>query len=184
MIQVQEKMNNISIQYYKTSLGELILGSFQGQLCLCDWRYRAARKAVDERIRKGLGSQYVHEGSEITGMAKTQLDEYLDGRRTIFEIPLKMVGTPFQQKVWNELLTIPYGHSETYENLSKKLKNVNAIRAVAAANGANAISIFIPCHRIIGKNGALVGYAGGLAVKRKLLKLEHIIESSEQLLLF
>ncbi|KAB2868464.1 MAG: methylated-DNA--[protein]-cysteine S-methyltransferase, partial [Bacteroidales bacterium] len=101
-----------------------------------------------------------------------------------FELPLLLIGTPFQKSIWNELLKIPYGKTETYMGLSQKLNNTKAIRAVAAANGANAISIIVPCHRIIGSNGELVGYAGGVDVKQKLLRLENSDNYAEQLKLF
>jgi len=104
--------------------------------------------------------------------------------RKEFDIPIHMVGTSFQQKVWNELLKIPYGKKDTYLGLSQNINNTKAIRAVAAANGANAISIIIPCHRIVGSDGKLVGYAGGLSVKKKLLLLENNGQSQEQLQLF
>jgi len=86
-----------------------------------------------------------------------------------------MVGSPFQKSVWEELLKIPYGSTETYLGISNKLNNPKAIRAVASANGANAISVIVPCHRIIGSDGNLVGYAGGIDVKSKLLTLEGAI---------
>ena len=95
-----------------------------------------------------------------------------------------MVGSPFQQEVWNELLKIPFGETESYLGLSKRLNNEKAIRAVAGANGANAISIIIPCHRIIGEKGDLTGYAGGIETKKKLLQLENVNLFPDQLKLF
>jgi len=90
----------------------------------------------------------------------------------VFDIPLRLAGSEFQQKVWQALLQIPFGKTATYLGLSNKLQNPKAIRAVAAANGANAISIMVPCHRIIGSSGELIGYAGGLKAKQQLLELE------------
>ncbi|MBN1252396.1 MAG: methylated-DNA--[protein]-cysteine S-methyltransferase [Bacteroidales bacterium] len=177
-------MNKISIQYFKTDFGEFILGSYKNELCLCDWRYRKMREVIDKRIKNGLKSEYYEEKTEITNLAKNQITEYINGKREIFDIPLKMTGTDFQISVWNELIKIPYGKTESYLGLSKKLNNEKAIRAVASANGANAISIFIPCHRIIGRNGELVGYAGGLNTKKKLLQLENKEQNAEQLKLF
>jgi len=101
-----------------------------------------------------------------------QLKEYFAGTRKEFNIPLDIEGTDFQQKVWNELQKIPYGKTISYKSLSEKLGDVKAIRAVGKANGQNPIPIIIPCHRVIGANGTLVGYAGGLAIKEKLLHLE------------
>jgi methylated-DNA-[protein]-cysteine S-methyltransferase len=108
----------------------------------------------------------------VIEQAKIELAEYFDGERAEFSIPLLLVGSDFQKKVWNELTEIPFGKTATYLDLSKKLGNAKAIRAVASANGANALSILIPCHRIIGSDVSLVGYAGGLPTKRKLLVLE------------
>jgi methylated-DNA-[protein]-cysteine S-methyltransferase len=101
------------------------------------------------------------------------MDEYFLGERKAFDIPLLMVGTEFQHSVWQGLIQIPYGTTASYLELSRNIGNEKAVRAVATANGANAISILIPCHRIIGSNGDLVGYAGGLATKKKLLELEN-----------
>lgn len=171
--------NEIIIHYYTSSFGELILGTFNDQLCICDWRYRKMRKAIDSRIKKQLQAKYVEGKSKIIEKTISQLEEYTIGNRTTFDLELLLVGTPFQKSVWNELLTIPYGKTANYLSLSQKLNNPKAIRAVASANGANAISIIIPCHRIIGKNGDLVGYAGGLPAKRKLLELENPIRKSQ-----
>ena len=167
-------MNKISIQYLKSPYGELILGSYDGQLCLADWRYRKMRSANDVRIKKGLEADFQEEESEVIELAISQFMEYFSGKRKIFEIPLLLIGTKFQKSVWEELQKIPFGKTESYLGLSKQLGNELAIRAVASANGANTIAIIVPCHRIIGSNGELVGYAGGLAAKKKLLQLEGI----------
>lgn len=165
-------MLSINIQYFPTSFGELILGSFNDELCLCDWRYRRMRNAVDARIQRGLDSGYVEGGSPVIETTKAQLNEYFAGTRTEFDVPLRFIGTDFQRRVWEALLAIPYGRTRTYASLTGKVAEPQAIRAVASANGANAISIIVPCHRIIGSSGELVGYAGGLLAKRKLLELE------------
>lgn len=166
-------MNPIAIQYYDTPYGMLVLGSFEEKLCLCDWRYRTLRNAIDSRLAKGLQAQYVEQPSDVIGRAIEQLEEYFSGKRKTFEIPLLFVGTEFQKSVWEALLQIPYGQTDTYLGLSRRLGNTLAIRAVAAANGANAISIIVPCHRIIGSKGELIGYAGGLPAKQQLLRLEN-----------
>lgn len=173
----------ITISYFKAPVGELILGSLGNQLCLCDWRYRKMRDSVDKRIKKGLNKEFNIGLSEVIENAKLQLNEYFSDKRTEFDIPLLLVGTDFQQSVWRELQTIPFGKTNSYLELSQKMENEKAIRAVATANGANAISILIPCHRIIGKDGSLVGYAGGLEAKKKLLELEGAI-SNIQIKLF
>lgn len=167
----------IQIQYYQSPCGELILGSYKGKLCLCDWQNEERRRLIDERIQKGLQAQYIEKESETIANAITQLDEYFNHKRKTFDIPLLFIGTDFQKSVWNELLNIPYGTTVSYAGLSERLGNPKAIRAVAAANGANAISIIVPCHRVIGSNQKLTGYAGGLPAKKLLLELESPMQS-------
>lgn len=104
--------------------------------------------------------------------ASIQLFEYLDGRRREFDLPLEAHGTDFQMKVWKALQEIPYGETRTYKDIAIRVGNEKACRAVGLANNRNPISILIPCHRVIGSNGKLVGYGGGLDIKEKLLNLE------------
>ena len=165
-------MNHIQIQYYKSPVGEILLGSYDGKLCIADWKYRRMRTIIDKRIQKGLKAEYVEESSEVIEETINQMKAYFLGERKDFDIPLLMVGTDFQRSVWDGLMQIPYGTTASYLELAKNIGNEKAVRAVASANGANSISIMIPCHRIIGSNGDLVGYAGGLPVKKKLLELE------------
>lgn len=101
-----------------------------------------------------------------------QLNEYFSGQRQVFDLPLNFEGTEFQQKVWQALLTIPFGETRSYKQIAEQLGNVKAVRAVGAANGKNPISIIAPCHRVVGTSGKLVGFAGGLENKEILLKLE------------
>jgi methylated-DNA-[protein]-cysteine S-methyltransferase len=101
-----------------------------------------------------------------------QLAEYFAGRRTAFDLKLDFAGTAFQKKVWGALLTIPFGETRTYAQIARQIRHPKAVRAVGAANGRNPISIVTPCHRVIGSSGALTGFAGGLAVKAQLLRLE------------
>ena len=110
----------------------------------------------------------------------TQLDEYFAGKRTVFDLQLNPQGTTFQQSVWDELLNIPFGSTRTYLEQTKQLGDVKAIRAVASANGKNPIWIVIPCHRVIGSDGSLTGYAGG--VWRKKWLLEHESGTKQQTL--
>ncbi|MBW2004638.1 MAG: methylated-DNA--[protein]-cysteine S-methyltransferase [Deltaproteobacteria bacterium] len=124
------------------------------------------------RIKNGLKAEFVEQDDEILEKTRKQLDEYLNGDRKKFDIPLLMVGTDFLKSVWNALMKVPYGATSTYLQLAKDINNEKAVRAVASANGANSIALIIPCHRIIGSDGELVGYGGGLPVKKRLLKLE------------
>lgn len=136
---------------------------------------------------KGIKRIFLNPARELTELSTTtklrsddpylfgifnQLKEYFAGTRKEFDVPLDIEGTDFQKKVWNELQNISYGKTISYKTLSEKLGDVKAIRAVGKANGQNPIAILIPCHRVIGVNGSLVGYAGGLALKEKLLHLE------------
>lgn len=111
-------------------------------------------------------------GGAVLDQAQQQLEEYFRGERTEFELPLEPEGTEFQKQVWVQLQRIPYGETISYGELARRLGNPNASRAVGAANGRNPISIVIPCHRVIGSNGALTGFGGGLRVKEQLLDLE------------
>lgn len=108
--------------------------------------------------------------------AAKQLNQYLEGKRTLFDLPLAPQGTEFQIKVWNALKEIPWGETRSYKEIAKVIGNEKASRAIGMANNKNPIPIFIPCHRVIGANGKLVGYAGGIEIKEKLLKLEKSCE--------
>ena len=162
----------IYIQYYKTKIGELILGSFNNKICLLDFRYRRMRSTVDNRLKKELNAEYLEQDNSILKETRKQIDEYLIGERVEFEIPILMVGSDFQKQVWNALINVKYGEIASYLDLAKSIGNEKAVRAVASANGANSIGLIIPCHRIIGSNGELVGYGGGLPIKKRLLNLE------------
>ena len=149
---MEDKTNIIQIQRYHSPCGDLMLGSVEDKLCLCDWAAESHRDIVDRRLRKLLKAGYEESTSDVIQEA--------------------IVGTEFQKSVWRKLLEIPYGSTVSYGELAGQLNVPKAVRAVAAANGANAISIFAPCHRVIGSNQALVGYAGGLSAKKRLLDLE------------
>jgi methylated-DNA-[protein]-cysteine S-methyltransferase len=179
-------MERILIKNYKSPVGELVLGSYQNQLCLCDWKYRKMRQAVDERIKTGLNGEFEEGEAEVLDNTIHQLKEYFDRKREVFKIQLLLVGTHFQKNVWAALQAIPFGQTASYLDLSRNLGNPDAIRAVSSANGANALSILIPCHRIIGSYGSLVGYTGGLDAKKRLLMLEgvQIISAKNQIPLF
>ena len=166
-------METILIQYYQSPYGDLLLGASGDKLCLCDWWGAGTRRrTIEERIRQALRAEAEAGSSAGRWGAIIQLDEYFARKRTIFDVPLLAVGTEFQQTVWQELQNIPYGKTMSYGELSRKLGHPKAVRAVAAANGANALSIFIPCHRVVGSNHRLIGYAGGLAAKQGMLALE------------
>jgi len=162
----------ILLQHYKSPVGELLVGAFENQLCLCDWQYRRMRTTIDKRLQTALNATYLEKRCPVTDLAVEQLNNYFCKERQQFDLPLLMLGTDFQQQVWNALLNIPYGSSISYQTLANNISNKKAVRAVASANGANAISIIIPCHRVIASNGELTGYTGGLNAKKRLLALE------------
>lgn len=103
-----------------------------------------------------------------------QLEEYFSGKRQVFDLPLAPKGTAFQKRVWQALMEIPYGQLRTYRQIAENVQNEKACRAVGLANNRNPIPIIIPCHRVVGSNGRLVGYAGGLDIKKKLLNIEAV----------
>jgi methylated-DNA-[protein]-cysteine S-methyltransferase len=117
--------------------------------------------------------------SEPVAFARTQLQEYFAGERIAFDLPLHPLGTPFQLSVWRELARIPYGATASYGDIARRIENPAAVRAVGAANGRNPIPIIVPCHRVIGSNGSLTGFGGGLPTKQFLLALEQQIAGGD-----
>ena len=127
----------------------------------------AAIVSVEKTEQQGAG-----EPCALSDLAARQLEEYFKGQRKHFELPLEMRGTAFQKKVWQALTEIPYGETRSYKALAEAIGSPKAVRAVGGANHRNPLMIIVPCHRVIGANGALVGYGGGLALKSALLELE------------
>lgn len=162
----------VRIHTYPSPCGDLLLGAFDGKLCLCDWASEKEWKVIERRIFQPLHTDYEEQADETILLAVRQLDEYFSGKRQTFSVPLLAIGTEFQKRVWQVLQNIPYGATWSYKQEAELLGNLRAIRAVAQANGANPISIFVPCHRVIGSNGTLTGYGGGLKAKQYLLQLE------------
>ncbi len=157
---------------YEAPCGSMLLGALSGKLCLCDWRARSGREIIDRRLRTRLGAVMEYGPSDTTIHAAHMLDGYFDGTLRVLDMPLLLAGTDFQKEVWTRLSYIPYGAVVSYGELARIIGRPEATRAVANAVGANALSLFIPCHRIIGSDGSLTGYAGGIAAKRRLLALE------------
>jgi methylated-DNA-[protein]-cysteine S-methyltransferase len=166
-------MEPILIKNYKSAWGELQLGIYQEKICMVDWTYRKMRSTNDQRIKEGLKADFQQSDSAMFNTIIESLEAYKNGELKEFELPLLLVGTEFQREVWRKLLEIPYGQTWSYQDLALAMNNLGAIRAVAAANGANAISILVPCHRVIGSDGSLTGYAGGIPAKKQLLLLEN-----------
>lgn len=165
---------SIILHPYSAPCGEMMLGSFGSRLCLCEWLPGKTNVRIHRRLSRLLDTDFTDGTSEVIESVVRELDEYFGGQRHEFTVPLLFAGTEFQKKVWNALTAIPYGTTVSYLELATSIGAPSAVRAVANANGVNAISIFTPCHRVIGTDRTLTGYAGGLEVKRYLLRLEGI----------
>lgn len=165
-------MKHIFVNQYNSPCGDLLLGSCDGQLCLCDWIVEKHSECVERRLRRLLVADWVEGETDVTREAAKQLDEYFARKREALDVPVLFAGTDFQKRVWNSLLEIPYGMTISYGEFARKMGVPRSVRAVANANGANAISIFVPCHRVVGSDGSLTGYGGGLDAKKYLLDLE------------
>ncbi len=129
---------------------------------------------VEIRFGKEEKDPYPMEETPLITKSYRQLEEYFQGQRTVFDLPLRPEGTDFQRRVWAALLDIPHGETRSYKDLAIKIQNPKAFRAVGMANNKNPLPIVIPCHRVIGSNRKLIGYRGGLDVKEKLLEIENI----------
>jgi methylated-DNA-[protein]-cysteine S-methyltransferase len=144
-------------------IGRLLLAGFPGELTLIDFQRGPRPRRPDPEWR---------EDHRAFADAIAQLHEYFGGTRRVFSLRLSPSGTPFQQRVWQALLEIPYGETTSYGELARRIDRPAASRAVGLANGSNPLPIVIPCHRVIGSNGSLTGYGGGLPIKGRLLELE------------
>lgn len=157
---------------FETPLGNIIAGASEQGICLLEFTDSKRQEEELKAVSRHLSAE-VSEGDSIYfRQLKKELTEYFSGSRKEFTVPLHLIGTDFQCEVWNELLRIPYGKTRSYKEQAIALNKLDAIRAVAGANGMNKIAIIIPCHRVIGANGSLTGYGGGLWRKKWLLDLE------------
>jgi len=159
---------------YISPAGCLMLGAAGGKLLMCDWtgsrrHGRNMRKLTTAAVDMSLS----YADSAVLDEAEAQLVEYFSGTRREFSLDIAFCGTPFQKAVWRELMKIPYGMTVDYAGLSERVGRPSAVRAVANAVGANTVSIIVPCHRVVGRDGSLTGYAGGIRAKRVLLTLEN-----------
>ncbi len=157
---------------FDTPVGKMRAAATDEGICLFDFQYRKSIDSIVQRITSTAGDELGDADHPHFKVLKQQMDEYFLGTRKEFSVPLHMLGTPFQLRVWNGLLNIPYGETRSYKEQSVFLGDEKAIRAVAGANGENGIAIIIPCHRVIGSNGSLTGYGGGLQRKKWLLDHE------------
>lgn len=155
----------LSFKKTQSPVGELTLVA-------SDKGLRAILWPCDTPRRVPLGAMVENAQQPLLVKAEKQLAEYFAGKRKVFDLPLDFAGTDFQKDVWAALLTIPFGETRSYAQIAKQVGRPKAVRAVGAANGKNPVSIVTPCHRVIGANGTLTGFAGGLEAKEILLRLE------------
>ncbi len=169
----ESKVNDcLTFTRFTTPIGPMMAIANEDGICLLEFTDRRMLETELKQLQKIFKSSILPGQSKYFEPLKKQLEEYFDGKRKNFDIPLVTPGTQFQNNVWKILQTIPYGETRSYKAQSIALGNVKAVRAVANANGFNRIAIIIPCHRVIGENGKLVGYGGGLWRKQWLLNLE------------
>lgn len=171
----------VRLSYVETPIGMLLAGTIEGGVCLLQFTDADGTsgeaepghmKAHVETIERKMGGRAAFERTDVADELSDQLASYFEGNRRSFHVPLHLQGTPFQKRVWQALTEIPYGEVRSYGRQARAVGNVDAVRAVARANGDNPIAIVVPCHRVIGSNGSLTGYAGGLWRKKYLLELE------------
>lgn len=166
-------MSEIIKRSWTSPLGELLIASCSSRLIMTVWEEGKQREAIYRRIRQlAAADREVYGTSEIIERAIIQLEEYFTGQRRSFTLSLWPLGTVFQQRVWLELPRIPYGTTISYAQLAEKIRRPGAYRAVANANAVNPFAIIVPCHRVVGADGTLTGYNGGLEIKRELLEIE------------
>lgn len=162
----------INITRLETPLGTMFACAVEQGICLLEFTDRKMLETELKALAKQLNANIIQGANPHFDILKTQLDEYFEGKRKVFTVPLFTPGTPFQQSIWRVLRSIPYGETRSYKEQADAINLPNAIRAVANANGMNRISILIPCHRVIGADGSLTGYGGGIWRKKWLLDLE------------
>ncbi|AYA36046.1 methylated-DNA--[protein]-cysteine S-methyltransferase [Hymenobacter oligotrophus] len=162
----------IDLLRFETPLGPMIACAVEEGVCLLEFTDRKMLETELKALTKLLNASVVQGPNPHFPVLRAELEEYFAGQRRTFSVPLYAPGTPFQQRVWEQLQTIGYGSTRSYQQQANALEQPGAVRAVAAANGMNRISILIPCHRVIGADGKLTGYGGGLWRKKWLLELE------------
>jgi AraC family transcriptional regulator of adaptative response/methylated-DNA-[protein]-cysteine methyltransferase len=156
----------------ETPIGTMVATASETHLLLLEFSHRRMLDTQLDRVRRAINCEFERGESPVFATVRSQLGEYFRGDRREFDIPLHVPGTPFQSRVWAELLKIPAGTTSSYARIAEAIGQPTAVRAVARANGDNRVAIIIPCHRVIGSDGQLVGYGGGLWRKRRLLQLE------------
>jgi len=170
--QGNETFVRIEFERFSTPLGPMMAGASDEGLCFLEFTDRRGLEKELIDLKKRIKGVILPGNSKVIEQTKQQLADYFSGTLQDFSLPLFTPGTPFQQQVWDQLRTIPYGQTRSYKEQAGHIGNPKAVRAVATANGMNRLAIIIPCHRVIGSDGSLTGYAGGLARKQWLLDHE------------
>jgi AraC family transcriptional regulator of adaptative response/methylated-DNA-[protein]-cysteine methyltransferase len=167
-----EQVDSVRLAWIESPLGPLIAGADDRGICLLEFSDRRMLEAQLQTLARRLRRPLVPGEHHLLEQLRSELAEYFAGTRKEFTVPLHAPGTPFQERVWNELLNVPYGELRSYEQIAIAVGSPKAVRAVGTANGMNRIAIVIPCHRVIGKDGTPTGYGGGIWRKQRLLELE------------
>lgn len=171
-MEVEDKQAVITMTEFSTPLGTMLAGATDRGICLLEFsdRIRLEKELAD--LKKLLNGVIVKGTNALLNSLKIEVDEYFAGKRKIFSVALDTPGNDFAQSVWKTLQEIPYGSTCSYKAQADRMNNPKAIRAIAATNGRNRLAIIIPCHRVIGSNGSMTGYAAGVDKKKWLLKFE------------
>ena len=162
----------VSICRFTTPLGPMFVCATDKGICMLEFTDRRMLETEFKDLQRLLNAKIIFGENEHINQAYKEITEYFEGTRKTFDVKLHTPGTEFQNSVWQNLINIPYGETTTYEQMAERVNNPKAVRAVGTANGANRIAIIVPCHRVIGKNGKLTGYGGGLERKRWLIEHE------------
>ncbi len=167
------KKNIIATTTIKTPLGDMFCATTHKGICILSFFEQKNLEKQIKKVQDFFKAETISAHNKYFESLQKELDEYFEGKRIDFTVPLQLVGSPFQQSVWKILMSVPYGETISYKQEAQLLKNPKAVRAVGTANANNMIAILIPCHRIIQTGGGLGGYAGGVKKKEFLLKLEN-----------
>ncbi len=168
----KREQNSIALTRLRSPVGDFLAGASSKGICLLEFTDTQRIKMQLARLEKSHGGKAINAYSEYFSLLESQLNDYFAGMLREFSIPLDLYGTDFQKQTWNALVAIPYAETRSYQQQAIEIGNPKAVRAVANANRNNKISIIIPCHRVIGKDGSMTGYGGGIWRKEFLLDLE------------
>lgn len=166
------KKSIVMVSRILTNLGPMFAGSTEKGVCLLEFWDRRMIETQFRRLKEKLNAEFVKGNNQLLEELANQIEQYFDGKRKKFDVPLDLKGSDFQLKTWRALMEIPYGETRSYQEQAETVGDPKAVRAVARANGDNRLAIIIPCHRVIAKDGSLAGYGGGLWRKHHLLNLE------------